>query len=157
VTVVFSRTSRPSRANASDSSCAASRSSRGRNKGVLHDGDLRAQATERLGQFAAEWTAADHQQARRQCGEIEDVFVGEVARLLQAGNVRDARPCAGGDQRLVDAQGFIADTQLVGCLEAGVAEEHVHTGRDQPLRGVVATKMRADTPDAFHRAGKIHR
>ena len=142
---VFSRTSMPSRAKASDRICAASRSSLGRNsRQVLRDDGLRSEAAERLRQLAAERAAADHQQAARQLGQVEDVLVGQIARLDEAGNRRRVRPRAGGDHGLLEAQLRAVHRQRVGSGEARLAEEHVDAGRAQALRRIDAADAGAD-------------
>ena len=57
---------------------------------VLRDDGLRAEAAEGLRQFAAERTAADHQQAAGQLGQLEDVLVGQEAGF---GETPESRAC----------------------------------------------------------------
>ena len=47
---------------------------------VLRDRRARAEAAERLRQFAAQRAAADHQQAARQFGQVKYVFIGQSSR-----------------------------------------------------------------------------
>ena len=50
----------------------------------LHDRDLAAESAERLGQLAADRTAAQHQQARRQLGQFPDAVRGDVGHVGEA-------------------------------------------------------------------------
>ena len=114
--------------------CAASRSSFGRNSGALWAITTRAaEARQRLRHLAADRAAADDEQARRQRGQVEDRFVGQVAGFGQPGNRRQHRARAGGDDRLLEAQARAVDVDGVAAREARGAEEHVDAALGEAL------------------------
>ena len=80
----------------------------------LRDDGLRAEAAERLRQFATERAAADDQQTARQLGQVEDVLVGQKARLGEAGNRGRIGPRASRDHRLLEAQFRAVHRQRIG-------------------------------------------
>src|SRR5438552_8068506 len=121
----------------------------------LHDGRLRAEAAERLCQLAAQWTAADHQQAARQLGQVEYVFIGHKACFDQAGNRRRVGSRARGDHRLSEAQPGAVHRQRVGSGEVRFTEKHIDAGGTQTLNGIDAADTGADAAPALHYRGKI--
>ena len=71
--------------------------------GVQHD-HLAAEPPERLRQLAADRARADHAEAARPLGEVEDRLVGQVARGLDALDRQRDRARAGRDHGLLEAQ-----------------------------------------------------
>ena len=123
---------------------------------VVHQLHMGSEAGKGLGQFAANGTAADNDQAPGLFGEIEDRFVGEEARLRQAGNVRNRRPGAGGNHRLGEPQPGAGNLHDIGSQEPSAAEKHIDSQRLHSFRAVVGTDGGADFADPFHHGRKIH-
>ena len=125
---------------------------------VVEQHHLAAQALEGLRQLAADGAGADDRQPFRALREGEDRLVGEVARLLDSldGRMRRHRPGAGGDDRLLEAQGLAVHLHGLGAGEAGVAQEHVHPQLAEALHRVVVADVGADAAHAFHHRGEVH-
>jgi hypothetical protein len=121
----------------------------------LQQGHGGAEAGERLRQLAAERAAADDGQPSRQVGEGEDRIAGEEAELGQAGNVRDRRPGAGGDEGATEAQRGAGGDDRLRPAEGALAEKDVDAEVAQAPGGVTAGDLGADAPHAFHRGREV--
>ena len=122
---------------------------------ALCDGRARAEAAKRLRQLAAQRAAADHQQAARQLGQVEYVFVGQKACLGQAGDRRRVRTRAGGDQCLPEAQFGAIDRQRIACGEVRFAEKDIDTNGAQTLSRIEPADAGSDATHALHHCGKV--
>ena len=121
----------------------------------LHDGRLRAEAAERLRQLAAQWTAAYHQQAARQLGQVKYIFIGHKACFDQAGNRWRVGSRTRGDHGLPEAQPGAVHRQRVGASEARFTEKYIDAGGTQTLNGIDAADAGTDAVHPLHYCGKI--
>jgi hypothetical protein len=122
---------------------------------VLDDGHLRSEPREGLRELAPRRAAADDQQPRRAFGHLEDVLVGQVPRLLEAGNGGTRCPRAGRDQRRPEAQREVSHRDRIGPGEARVTHVQVDAGGPQPLGRRAPGEARADGAHPLHDGGEI--
>ena len=128
----------------------------------LHQRDLRAQTGKGLGQLAADGAAAQHQQARRQFAQAPERVAGQHTGLLQAGQRRDERARARGDddgargQRLSLAVG-LRDFHMPRVDDARPAQLHIHAQATVAIHRVVRLDVAHHLRDTCHHGGEVHR
>ncbi len=91
----------------------------------LHDGGLRPEPPEHLGEFQRYVAAADDDQMRWQHFEFEDGHVDEVVDLVQTQDVGHHRATADVQEDPIAVQLLIADSQGVRIDESGMAAKTV--------------------------------
>ncbi len=79
--------------------------------------DLRAEARERLGQFRADRSAAQHEQSGRQLAQLPQRLRRQIADLLQTGDRRHERPRARCDHDRARGQGARARTAINPAID----------------------------------------
>jgi hypothetical protein len=84
-----------------------------------------AETAEGLRQLDADRAAAEHDQVVRQLGQLEDVVVGQVRPLGQAGDRRHRRRGAGADEEPFRRDGAVADLERARVPERGRPEQDV--------------------------------
>ena len=110
--------------------------------------DRAAEPAERLRHFQADRPGADDDEMRRQLGEIEDGFVGEIRTLVEAGDRRHRRRRSGRDDETARADFDIARRpRRCGVLERRVALDDAHAEAGEAL-GRVDRRDRGD--DVVH-------
>jgi hypothetical protein len=124
------------------------------------DRHRRAEAREGLRHLGANGTPADHRQPPRLLGQLEERFVGQIAGLDQAGQWQGARPAAGGDQRLGEAQRLplhsIEDLDRVGAGEMGLPQEDLDPLALQAGHRVIVADVGAQAAHPRHDRAEIH-
>src|SRR5690606_34950825 len=98
---------------------------------------LATQSTKGLRQLAANRSGAQHDQAAWQFGEREHGFVGQVAKVDQARDLRFAWTRSGGAYCAAELERMLAYGQRRRAREARVAKEDVNAHALQPCNGVV--------------------
>jgi hypothetical protein len=90
---------------------------------------------------------------------LEEGLVGQIAGLGQAGHRQVARPAAGGDQRLGEAQRLpllaVEDLHRVGAGEARLAQEDLDPLALQAGHGVVVADVGAQAAHAGHDRAEV--
>jgi len=125
---------------------------------ALEDPNLGAEPTKGLGEFAADWSRADHGQSVGTGGQVEDVFVIEVAGLREAWDRRRDRSGAGGDHRFGEFQAGPVDVHLSFAREACIAEEDVDAELFAVALGrIFVADSRADLTHALHGCREIRK
>ncbi|MCY1425896.1 hypothetical protein D9M71_417020 [compost metagenome] len=98
---------------------------------AIQQGGLRAQTMEDRGEFHGDVAAADHQHAARQLFE-EECLVG-ADRMFLAGDVRNLRPAAGGDEDVGGAEALAIDLYRVRIANARMAFQQGHPAVHQQI------------------------
>ncbi|MCY1174121.1 hypothetical protein D9M73_143100 [compost metagenome] len=98
---------------------------------AIQQGGLRTKAMEDRGEFHGDVAAADHQHAAWQLFE-EERLVG-ADRVFLAGDVRNLRPAAGGDEDVGGAEALAIDLHRVRVANARVAFQQGHPAVHQQI------------------------
>ncbi len=109
-----------------------------------HD-HVRPQAAKRLRQLDPDRAAADHRQAPRTFGEIEDGLVGEISHPVEAGNRRHRRSGAGRQHEAPRRDLEFADRDRAAVLEARGAANDPHAEPGEALDRIIGGD-RGDDP-----------
>ncbi len=111
---------------------------------ILDDGDFRAQATERLGEFAAQRTAAYDRELLGQLREFEDGLTGDVGALVEARNAGGCRDGAGRHERFLESEARAIRGDGMGIYEMCCPKVHVHAASRKARQRMVAGNARLD-------------
>src|SRR5262249_52241601 len=122
----------------------------------VEDRYLRAETTESLSELASDGAGTDDRETPRALRQLEDVLVGEKARLGEAGDGRPMSATPGGDDRPLEAERRPVHAHRTRPREAAFAEEHVHPEPPKARRRVVRADTRADTAQALHDGTEVH-
>jgi hypothetical protein len=126
-----------------------------RQKIQADDRHLRAEAAERLTEFAPDGAGTEHDEAARQFGEPEDVLVGEVLDLTQPWHREDSGARAAGDDRPSEFEASPIDLDEVAADEPAFADVHIDAERPVTLHGVVVADAGTQPSHAFHHCGEV--
>ena len=134
----------------------------------LHLGDLRAQAREGLREFAADRSAAQHQQAPRKLPELPDRVRGQATDLVDPGYRRHQRAGTGGDHDVAGCDRALLrclrpaflrsgqlDLDLPGGADGRLAPQTLDAQRRVAFHRIVGLDLRDHALDALHHVGEV--
>ena len=122
---------------------------------AVDQGDLRSETCHRLGQFAADRAAADHQEPAGAFLALEERLVGEKSGLPQTGDIRHVGAATGRDDDVPSAQHHVADAHVVRRFESRLAEKDVDSQPLEALHGIVRREVGPQRLDATDHAAVI--
>ncbi len=123
----------------------------------LDERDRGAQAAEGLRQFDADRAAADDEQVARTFDQIEDRLVREVRHMLEAGQRRQQRGRAGGDDEAARADGELAGSDLALPREARWRTQHAHAEAGEALLQIMRSDGGDDAVDVSVDSAEVDR